>query len=107
MPIQGWEKVVVSVEKEKVQYDYEFRVWTIANRVTTDRRQAYTLGLISEAGLLNEGVRVNRIVKGETSTAIRKMLKDYLNVPEEKIFTEPSANNIKLLPTKKSPFSVK
>ena len=106
MPIQGWEKVVVSVEKEEVQYDYEFRVWTIANRVTTDRRQAYTLGLISEAGLLNEGVRVNRIVKGETSTAVRKMLKDYLNVPEEKIFTEPSANNIKLLPTKKSPFSV-
>ena len=60
MPIQGFEKVVVEVEDVLGErYSYDFRVWTVQNRVTRERRNTYTLGLISEEGLLNEGIRIN------------------------------------------------
>ncbi len=106
MPIQGWEKVVIEVEMRDERYSYEFRVWTVANRTTADRRQTYTLGLISEAGLFNEGVHVNKVIEGETSTAVTSVLTDYLKVPSSQIDVEPSATNFRIIPTKKSPFSL-
>ena len=104
MPIQGFEKVVLKVDMLGEPYTYTFRVWTVANRVNSDRRQIYTLGLISEEGLINEGVRVNRIIEGETSAAVKKVMHDYLGVDE--IDAEPSATKFKVLPTKKTPFSL-
>ena len=104
MPIQGFEKVVLQVDMLGEPYTYTFRVWTVANRVNSDRRQIYTLGLISEEGLINEGVRVNRIIEGETSAAVKKVMHDYLGV--DQIDAEPSATKFKVLPTKKTPFSL-
>ena len=64
MPIKGFEKVVFEVEDAKKQsYSYEFSVWTVANRLNKDRRQMYTLGLIAMEALINEGVRINTVVK--------------------------------------------
>ena len=61
MPIQGFEKVVVEVDdltetsgQNNGKYTYEFRVWNISNRIESERRQTYTIGLISEQGLRNE-----------------------------------------------------
>ena len=57
MPIQGFEKVVFEVEDPQGDdYSYEFRIWKIANRLNQDRFQVYTICLISEEGLVNEGV---------------------------------------------------
>ena len=106
MPITGWEKVVIEVEKDNLPYEYTFRVWSVGNRTGQDRKQVYTLALISEEGLVNEGLHVNRIVNGETSSAIIKILGEYLGVPENKIDTEPSATSFKVIPTKKSPFAL-
>ena len=107
MPIQGFEKVVVEVEDvEQKQYAYTFRVWSINNRITRERRNTYTLGLISEQGLINEGIRINKTIKGNTAVEVTKILKDYFQVPEDLIDAEESATNIVLLPTKKTPFNV-
>mgnify|MGYP001188584978 CR=1 FL=1 len=107
MPIQGFEKVVVEVEDvEQNQYAYTFRVWSVNNRVTRERRNTYTLGLISEQGLINEGIRINKTIKGNTATEVTKILRDYFEVPEGLIDAEESATNIVLLPTKKTPFNV-
>jgi len=106
MPITGWEKVIVEVEKDNLPYEYTFRVWSVGNRTGQDRKQIYTLALISEEGLINEGLHVNRIVNGETSSAVIKILGEYLGVPENKIDTEPSATSFKVIPTKKSPFAL-
>ena len=112
MPIQGGEKVVVEVDDltgtsgdNDGVYSYEFRVWNISNRVSTIRNQTYTLGLISEEGLRNEAKTVNRIVEGNTSTQVKKILGEYLGVPDQKMDIEASASNIKLLPMKKSPYT--
>lgn len=55
MPIQGGERVVIEVEDihEEV-YSWDLRVHHISNRITRDRRQTYTLCLISSEGLINE-----------------------------------------------------
>ncbi len=107
MPIQGWEKVVVDLEDNAGgQYVYEFRVWNVFNRVTKDRKQTYTLGLISEYGLLNEGIHVNKKIEGNTSLQVVKLLKEYLRIPESLIDVEASSTTIKVLPTKKSPYSL-
>ena len=107
MPIEGFEKVVVEVEDVLGnQYTYNFRVWSINNRITRERRNTYTLGLISEQGLINEGIRINRTIKGNTAVEVTKLLRDYFEVSEDLIDAEESATNIVLLPTKKTPFNV-
>ena len=107
MPIQGFERVVIKVESiQDEEYEYNFRVWTVANRATKDRRQMYTLGLISEQGLFNEGLRVNATQEGEISEVVRNVMKTYLNVEFDEDLIEESRSHVKIIPTKKSPFSL-
>ena len=107
MPIQGFEKVVMEFEDVMgEQYSYTFRVWTISNRIVRERRNTYTLGLISEAGLVNEGVRINTVVKGNTSAVVKEILSEKLLIPAGTIDAEPSATSVKILPTKKTPFAL-
>lgn len=107
MPIQGFEKVVVEFEDAtNTSYEYEFRVWTIGNRITKDRRQIYTLGLISAEALINEGIRINTVVKGNTSDQVKKILREKLNVTDAKMDIEASATSFKMIPTKKTPFAL-
>ena len=113
MPIQGFEKVVVEVDDQTEtsgqnngRYTYEFRVYNISNRVGSERKQTYTLGLISEEGLINEGITVNKVLSGNTSGLVQKILGEYLHVPSNKMNVEASTTTMKILPTKKSPFSL-
>ena len=113
MPIQGFEKVVVEVDDQTEtsgqnngRYTYEFRIYNISNRVGSERKQTYTLGLISEEGLINEGITVNKVLSGNTSGLVQKILGEYLKVPKTKMNVEASTTNMKILPTKKSPFTL-
>ena len=107
MPIQGFEKCIVEIDDlDGGNYKYEFRVWNISNRVETGRNQIYTLGLISVQGMLNEGITVNKIIEGNTSVQVKKILTDYFKVEDGKIDVENSSTSIKILPTKKSPFAL-
>ncbi len=107
MPIQGNEKVVMEFEDVLGEtYSYTFRIWTITNRIVRERRNTYTLGLISEAGMMNEMLRVNTMIEGNTSTKVKDLLSKRLNIPEGQIDAEASATSIKILPTKKTPFAL-
>lgn len=107
MPIQGFEKVVFEVEDVNGDdYSYEFRVWKVTNRSSTDRKQIYTLCLISVEGLINEGMRVNTIQTGTPTEIAAKLLKEKLGVSPGQIFAQESEGRIKMLPVKKTPFSV-
>ena len=107
MPIQGFEKVVFEVEDVNGDdYSYEFRVWKVSNRSSTDRRQIYTLCLISVEGLINEGMRVNTIQTGTPTEITAKLLREKLGVSPGQIFAQESEGRIKMLPVKKTPFSV-
>ena len=107
MPIQGFEKVVLEVEDVNGDdYSYEFRVWKVSNRTSTDRRQIYTLCLISVEGLINEGMRVNTIQTGTPTEIAAKLLREKLGVSPGQIFAQESEGRIKMLPAKKTPFAV-
>ena len=113
MPIQGFEKVVVEVDDltgssgdNNGKYKYEFRVWNISNRVESTRHQTYTLNLISNEGLKNEGTVVNSKKSGNVQKIVEEILGTYLNVPKSKMNIEPTISQMVILPTKKSPFTV-
>ena len=107
MPIQGFEKVVMEFEDVLGEtYSYTFRIWTITNRIVRERRNTYTLGLISEEGMRNEISRVNTMIEGNTSTKVKELLSTKLKIPEGTIDAEASATSVKVLPTKKTPFAL-
>ena len=107
MPMQGFEKVVMEFEDVLGDtYSYAFRIWTITNRIVRERRNTYTLGLISEEGMRNEISRVNTMIEGNTSTKVKELLSKRLNIAEGQIDAEASATSIKILPTKKTPFAL-
>ncbi len=113
MPIQGFERVVVEVDdlsetsgENKGRYTYEFRVWNISNRVESERKQTYTLNLLSYEGLINEGSVINKILEGNTSSLVKKILGEYLKVPQNLMDVEESTTSMKILPMKKTPYTV-
>ena len=105
MPIQGNEKVTVEVEDTFGEsYTYTYRVWTVVNRVSADRKQIYTLGLISEEGLLNEGITLEMGQGANISAIVDKIVSE--NFDTEIVNNETSKTWAKLIPKRQTPFSV-
>ena len=107
MPIQGNEKVTVEVEDTfENTYTYTYRVWTVTNRYAADRKQVYTLGLISDEGLINEGIKLEipEGAGGNISKTVNKIVKQAF---DQEIFNNETARNwTKLIPRRQTPFSV-
>lgn len=108
MPIQGFERVSIVVKDYKdTKHQYDFRVWKVSSRVEIDsRKQGYALGLISEKALVNEGVKVNKVLSGPVNVVVKKLLTEYLNVSESSIDSQETINAVKIIPASKSPFAV-
>ena len=113
MPIQGFERVVVEVDDltetsgaNKGRYTYDFRIWNISNRVGNERKQTYTLGLISYEGLRNEGTVINRQLTGNISEIVTELLTQDMEISSESVDVERSVTSIKILPTKKTPYTL-
>ena len=106
LPIQGFEKVELILEaSDEETYKYNMRVYKIGSRFSGDRFQTYTLGLISEEALLNEGIRVSKTLKGKPDEIVRDLLKQYLKTDKD-VIVDPSVYNIIFNPGKKSPFNI-
>lgn len=107
MPIQGNEKVTVEVEDVfDNTYTYNYRVWTVTNRNAADRKQVYTLGLISDEGLINEGIQLEipEGAGGNISKTVNKIVEESF---DQKIHNNEKARNwAKLIPRRQTPFSV-
>jgi hypothetical protein len=106
LPIQGTERIQVSlIGPDNQQYDYDMRVYKIGSRFGAERFQTYTLGLISSEGLLNEGIRVTKTLKGRPNTIVKTLLKDYLKTDKD-LEEETTKFNIIFNAGKKSPFAI-
>ena len=85
---------------------YDFRVWKVANRLVKERRQNYTLGLISPEAIVNEGARVKEPLKGKPEQIIDEtLLKNYLHTDKD-FFSDPSQFEVNLLPNRRRPFDI-
>ena len=109
LPIKGGEKAVIeiSTNSSDVGIKYEMVVWKVANRYAQQKKQTYTLGLISAEALENEVKRVNVMMEGNPEGIIKKLVKDKAYIGSEKnFFSEPSLLETKLIPTKTRPFDI-
>lgn len=106
MPIQGQERVSISVQTELFSsktYTFDLVVCGVDVRMASNRSQIYKLNLISYAGLMNEGIRVGKTIKGTADQIVQKILKDHLKV-NKKLISEPDKFERKFLPSLKRPF---
>jgi hypothetical protein len=106
LPIQGTEKVIVQlIAPNNVEHTYEMHVYKIGSRFGAERFQTYTLGLISKEGLLNEGIRVTKTLKGKPNSIVKTLLSDYLKT-NKKFIEENTKFNIIFNPGKRNPFAI-
>ncbi len=108
LPIQGMETVEIKIianPNPKEERLYRFKVWRLANRISSNQKQTYTLGLVSEEAILNETNRIEGIQKGQPAKIIEDLLKKTLT-SSKKYMSEPSAFEVSMIASKKRPFDV-
>ena len=97
--------VISNVRKDEDR-TYNLVVWKVANRIVSDKAQIYTLGLISQEALINEGTRVAQPLKGKPEAIIANtLLKENIKT-EKEFFSDPSQFEMNLLPNRRRPFDI-
>ena len=107
LPIKGGEKVVFTVLVNGIEgaeeITYEMVIWTLQNRWTEQKKQVYTLGLISAEGITNEISQVTVGTTGNPYSIIGNCIKTDLKSSKE-LFGENSLFEVKMLPGLNRPF---
>tara|TARA_R100000278_G_scaffold114974_1_gene93690 strand:+ start:463 stop:1914 length:1452 start_codon:yes stop_codon:yes gene_type:complete len=109
LPIQGMEKVKFSVKTNirEEEFEYNFRIWKVANRYAQQNKQVYTLALVSEEAIVNETIRVNQRLQGNPESIVLKLLQEELYISTTKpINSEGSLFEVSYLPTRERPFDI-
>ena len=95
LPIQGYEDIEFTLEANDIDEDivYKFKVFRVFDRFSADRVQVYKLGMISNEALINETVRLPKLLTGKPDTIVTDLLKDQLKT-EKSIKTDPNGPNL-------------
>ena len=111
-PIQGGEIVDIEVstsfdeQTNKGQATkYKLKVMRIAARTIKEKKQIYTLVMISEEAFVNEIVRLEDPLSGKPDELVTKLVREKLKSSKE-IFVEPCKFSVKMLPAKRRPFDI-
>lgn len=107
LPIQGFEKIEIEIQDaiQKGPTQYTLYVWKVSNRIVRDKKQVYTLGLISREALINEGIRVQSPLTGKAEAIIDKLLHTELK-SEKKLYSQNSQFDFKMVPNRRRPFDI-
>lgn len=107
LPIQGFEKVEIEIQDalQKGPTLYTLYVWKVSNRLVQDKKQIYTLGLISREALINEGVRVQIPLSGRAESIIDKLIKQELKSTKA-FYSQNSEFDFKMLANRGRPFDI-
>jgi len=107
LPIQGFEKVVIEIQDalQKGPTTYTLYVWKVSNRIVQDKKQVYTLGLISLEALINETIKVQTPLTGKAEAIINKLLTSELKT-NKKFYSQNSQFEFKMLPNRRRPFDI-
>ena len=107
-PLQGSERIEMLIKHSFSDdpVEYIFRVWRIGNRVSNNKTQTYTLGLISEEGLVNEASVISRTLSGKTEEIIGEVILKEALKSEKELFAEPSLFQHKLTTGRTRPFDI-
>lgn len=107
LPVQGFEDITFTFEANDMDEDveYKFKVFRVFDRFSSDRVQAYKLGMISKEALINETVRLPKLLTGKPDAIVKNLLTDNLQT-EKEIKTDPTLFQVKFHPGKKTPFAI-
>lgn len=106
IPIQGRELIQLKLKTEtfsETTYTYDLAVSGIDARIISGRQQVYKLNLISQAGLVNEGIRISGVLTGTADRVVTKILNENLKL-DKTVDAEPAKFDQKWLPSLKRPF---
>ena len=105
LPIKGGEKVAIKVltNMGEEEITYEMVIWTVQNRFAEQKKQVYTLGLISAEAITNEIAQVTVGTTGNPYSIIGNCIKTDLKSNKE-LFGENSLFEVKMLPGLNRPF---
>lgn len=106
LPIQGYEDITITMEAIDMEdLEYKFKVFRVSDRSSSDRVQYYKLGLISNEALINETIRLPKLLTGKPDAIVRNLLTDNLKTQKE-ISTDSTLFQIRFHPGKKTPFAI-
>jgi len=106
LPIQGYEDITITMEANDMEdLEYNFKVFRVFDRSSSDRVQFYKLGLISNEALINETVRIPKLLTGKPDTIVSDLLKNNLQT-EKEIKTDPTLFQVRFHPGKRTPFAI-
>lgn len=108
MPVQGRERISIGVKTHAISgkvYNFDMTVYAIGGRSTNGKIQIYTLELISYEALVNEGIRIGKVLSGTSDEIVKKIVTEILK-SNKKISTERAMFPQKYLPTLKRPFDL-
>ena len=105
LPIKGGELVQVRVvtTASEEPFTYNMKIWQVGNRFAEQKKQVYTLGLISEEAITNETAQVTVGTTGNPYSIIGNCIRTDLKSTKE-IFGENSLFEVKMIPGLKRPF---
>lgn len=107
-PIQGTERIEILIQHtfSEDPVEYVFRVWKVGNRASQNKTQVYTLGLISEEGLVNEASAISRTLSGKTEDIIENVILKEALKSKKTLAKEPSLFQHKMTTGRTRPFDI-
>lgn len=108
LPIQGMERIVISISTsidKDTKYEYDFRVYSVQNRVVNGKMQLYDLKLITYEGLQNEALRVGKKLEGYGQEIVEDIMTNIFKTRKDLDF-EPCKYKMKFIPSNKRPFDL-
>jgi len=106
LPIQGYEDIEITIEAaDDLEITYNFKVFRVFDRFSADRVQIYKLGMISKEALINETVRLPKLLTGKPDALVKDILTTYLKT-EKEIKTDPTLFKVRFNPGKRTPFAI-
>ena len=107
LPIKGGEmvqvKVLTTISEEP--FVYNMKIWQVGNRFAEQKKQVYTLGLISAEAITNETAKVTVGTTGNPYSIIGNCVKTDLKSTKD-VFGENSLFEVKMTPGLKRPFDL-
>lgn len=84
---------------ETTKVSLVMRITGISNLVIAEKKQTYTINLISHEGFKNMHSSISKSFTGDGTTIVSKIFNDYLYTPEtaKKIVTDPSSGSLKFV----------
>jgi hypothetical protein len=108
-PIVGTEEVTIKVKTPATDsntYTYKFVVYAIRNRAVSLNYQEYILDLFTPEALINETIRVGKVLQGQANSLVKKDLIQGFLGSNKDVDDEATKFPIKVIPSLKRPFDI-